>query len=215
MKTKICTGICGLQKPETEEFFDFRKEYNSYRNECKECFLNNSKEYNKFNKVKIKNYKAQYYQENKKILDSQNKIYLKNNPWIKTYDNIYQRCNNPNNISYKYYGLKGIKCLITVEELKFLWFRDKAYNMDKPSIDRKNSKKNYTLENCQFIENIVNSQKDISKAILQYSKDGTFIKEWKSMTEASLKLNILCSGISQCCKEYLKTSGGFIWRYKL
>lgn len=33
-----------------------------------------------------------------------------------------------------------------------LWFRDKAYKMVKPSIDRKDANKNYTIDNCRYIE---------------------------------------------------------------
>lgn len=50
--------------------------------------------------------------------------------------------------------------LMTVKDFKFLWFRDKAYLMEKPSIDRKNNNGNYTLKNCQFIELRKNRSKD-------------------------------------------------------
>ena len=49
---------------------------------------------------------------------------------------IKYRCYNSKNPAYLRYGGRGIKCLITEPELKELWFRDKAYNMKKPSIDR-------------------------------------------------------------------------------
>ncbi|HJS82826.1 MAG TPA: hypothetical protein VJ742_08345, partial [Nitrososphaera sp.] len=65
---------------------------------------------------------------------------------------IKQRCSNPNISSYKYYGAKGIKCLINKDEIVRLWFRDKAFKMKKPSIDRKTSKHNYSFKNCRFIE---------------------------------------------------------------
>ncbi len=42
--------------------------------------------------------------------------------------------------------------LLTHGDLKFLWFRDKAYNMEHSSIDRINPQKHYTLENCRYIE---------------------------------------------------------------
>ena len=50
--------------------------------------------------------------------------------WIKTYNNIIGRCNYKKSRYYK----KRIKCLITKNELKILWFRDKAYTMKRPSI---------------------------------------------------------------------------------
>ena len=43
MRTKICTQ-CGEEKPETEEFFYFRKDNNKFRNECEECILKQRKD---------------------------------------------------------------------------------------------------------------------------------------------------------------------------
>ena len=52
----------------------------------------------------------------------------------------------------------------------------------------------------------------LSIPILQFSKDGTFIKEWPSMREARRQLGI--QNICNCLKGRIKSSGGFIWRYK-
>jgi hypothetical protein len=70
------------------------------------------------------------------------------NPWYIKWDTVRKRC------SYKsgLYAIKGIKNLLTCEDVKFLWFRDKAYLMKKPSIDRINTKGNYEIRNCRFIE---------------------------------------------------------------
>jgi len=53
---------------------------------------------------------------------------------------------------YKYYGGKGVKCLITEGEIKQLMERDGFWNMEKPSIDREDSNGNYEFSNCRFIE---------------------------------------------------------------
>lgn len=55
--------------------------------------------------------------------------------------------------------------------------------------------------------------KQASKKILQYSLDGIFIKEWKSVSEASNYLGITVSSISCCLRNKTKTSGGFQWKY--
>ena len=125
---------------------------------CKDCQDIINKKYNSTPKGRkyACEYASKYQKENKqKVLKYQYNYYKKHwkkFPWIKTYWNIVSRCNYKSHSRYKYYGARGIKCLITKEELKILWFRDKAYNLDKPSIDRKNPDGNYTLENCRYIE---------------------------------------------------------------
>ena len=57
------------------------------------------------------------------------------------------------------------------------------------------------------------SGKKNSISILQFSKDGTLIKEWPSLREAGRQLGILQSQICDCLKGRLKSAGGFVWRY--
>lgn len=62
------------------------------------------------------------------------------------------------------------------------------------------------------------ARKKISEArkikVWQYSKDGEFINEWDSATDVELELGIRHSKISECCKNKVRTAGGYIWRYK-
>ena len=50
--------------------------------------------------------------------------------------------------------------------------------------------------------------------IIQFSKDGTLVKEWPSAKEAERQLGILPSNICNCLKGRRKSAGGFVWRYK-
>lgn len=85
-----------------------------------------------------------------------NKEYQKNwyssHPWVKYYSSAWNRCNEVYHRSYYRYGALGIKLLMKPNDFKYLWFRDKAYLMKAPSIDRINPNENYTLDNCRFIE---------------------------------------------------------------
>ena len=54
----------------------------------------------------------------------------------------------------------------------------------------------------------------LSRPILQYSKSGEFIKEWRSASEVERLLGINHSHIIQSCKGKRKSAGGFVWRYK-
>lgn len=51
-----------------------------------------------------------------------------------------------------------------------------------------------------------------NKTILQFNKDGDFIKEWKSVNEAEETLGIW--HISSCATGKRETAGGFKWSYK-
>lgn len=72
-------------------------------------------------------------------------------PWTRTRGNIIQRCTNLNS-QYAYYGGRGIKCLVTNEELRELFIRDKAWLFKTPCIDRKNPDKDYTKSNLKWVE---------------------------------------------------------------
>ena len=119
--------------------------------------------------------------------------YLQNNPWAKTLNKIRSRCNYKKHLNYKYYGGKGIKCLISISELKKLWIRDKAYEMKEPSIDRKQSKGHYTFDNCQYIEMEVNRKKQDYMA--QWNDKRR--KEHSKIMTLAYKRKAICSKFSQ------------------
>ena len=49
--------------------------------------------------------------------------------------------------------------------------------------------------------------------IRQFTKDGTFVKEWPSACEAGRQLGIFKQNICNCLKGRSKSAGGFVWRY--
>lgn len=51
-------------------------------------------------------------------------------------------------------------------------------------------------------------------AILQFSLDGKFIREWRSISFASRELGINAPNISMCAKGKRPNAGGFKWKYK-
>ena len=52
------------------------------------------------------------------------------------------------------------------------------------------------------------------KPIVQYNKNGEFIKEWPSGKDATDGLGIDPSSITRACKGKVKSAGGFRWKYK-
>lgn len=93
-----------------------------------------------------------------------------------------------------------------------------------PTVNHKDkNRKNNRVDNLEWMsysENNAHGQCQIyagkSKRIpvLQYDKNGEFIKEWPCGKVAGETLKISITGITACCKGKLKTSGKFIWRYK-
>ena len=79
-------------------------------------------------------------------------------PWMFHWEAALRRCNDPRVINYKWYGGKGVRMLLSKEETRILYIRDRAWEMRKPSIDRTDPSGDYCLENCRFIERSENSR---------------------------------------------------------
>ena len=59
----------------------------------------------------------------------------------------------------------------------------------------------------------INKRKKHKKGILQFDKNQKLINKWKSIAEASKKLNISYNAIFRCCNNTQKYAGNYIWRY--
>lgn len=95
--------------------------------------------------------KKKWCNKNRKYLNNYNKIWWKDTfaikPWYRTYKRITTRC-----CSHPFYKKMRVKNFLTPKDLEYLWFRDKAYLMKNPTIDRIKSKENYTVKNSRFLE---------------------------------------------------------------
>jgi hypothetical protein len=205
MKTKICTK-CRCEKLLSEFSKDKNRKDNRhpYCKLCQSQYHKNRKDDRKF-----------YNDKNRIKLAFQQRNYIKRNPWMTSYTSAKQRCTNPKNEKYHRYGGRDIKFLLTIDEIKHLWFRDKAYNLKKASIDREDNDGDYILQNCHFIEHSINSQKDQDmRVIKQFNLQGKFIREWESISEAGRQLFTSPANIVGVLKGYQKTAKGFKWEYK-
>lgn len=167
--------------------FYFRKDSNSYRNACKTCV---KKQTSNFKKIIV--------------------------PWRKHFYSARSRCINPKDNHYYLYGQINIKFLMTIEDFKFLWFRDKAWLLKQPSIERINVNENYELSNCEFIELVINSSYNKrprnGKKLEQLSLVGNKINTFISIRQASRETGIPNSNISNVLSGFRKTAGGYKWR---
>lgn len=55
---------------------------------------------------------------------------------------------------------------------------------------------------------------NVFKPVSQFSLEGKFIKTFKSVSEASIEVNVSVNLISQCCLCKLKSSAGYLWAYE-
>lgn len=84
-------------------------------------------------------------------------------------------------------------------------------------IARKNKseakKGKYKGEKC-YLYGKLRGEHPRSRPILQFSKDGEFIREWDCIRSASYELKIDGSAISKCCRGKLIQTNGYKWKYK-
>ena len=138
----------------------------------------------------------------------------KHNPWAVHYHGAKSRCRNGK------YAKRGVRFLLTMEEVEFMWVRDEAWKLKRPSIDRKDSKGHYEFYNCRFIERLANIYRDRAMVIEQYSKDGKFIKRHETISSAAramgninYKTSIARVVSNKMHNGYLaKTACGYKWR---
>jgi hypothetical protein len=153
------------------------------------------------------NYKERYIRKNKR------------EPWYKHWKSGRQRCNDKKASNYKYYGAKGIQFLLIQEEVKKLWFESCSWRFKEAQLSRKNHNKDYTYNNCYFLEKKVNvserNNRVLSKPIYQLDLNENILVEWPSIQCAFDKLNINKCHINACALNRLhcKTAGGFKWQY--
>lgn len=71
-----------------------------------------------------------------------------------------------------------------------------------------------TITKKQRKQSSINGKIYCSKKVLQYDLNGNFIKEWKSLSEASRELKLNRGNIGTCCRLHKGTAGGYIWKFK-
>ena len=131
---------------------------------------------------------------------------------IKLVHQLVAQCfvNNPN----------GYKCIDHINTIKTdnmainLRWCDYKMNMNNPITKNKVDEIRKSI--CHqdwYIEKQRYNQKH-SKPVLQYSLNGEFIKEWRTISEAAREHNTSIQAISRCCNGMVKTSNSYIWKFK-
>ena len=137
-----------------------------------------------------------YYYAHREEKTAYTMEYLKYRPWLTKLNSARQRCNNPGQDSWKIYGKRGIRCLLTAKEIKMIWLRDRADKLARPSLDRIDPDGDYTAENCRFIElsdNIKRKRYVLLKACYRghnYDAINTYVdKKGRRQCKSCLRIN--------------------------
>lgn len=85
----------------------------------------------------------------------------------------------------------------------------------KPSVDRLDDTKGYSLDNirlCSWETNYKKQKAIESQPVAQYDKDGNFIASFDSYSEASKITGVTLSNVARCSKGIRKSAGGFVFK---
>lgn len=102
-----------------------------------------------------------------------------------SYIHLKQRCYNPNNQDYKYYGGRGITvCDEWKDDFQafYDWSMSHGYK-DDLTIDRIDNNKGYSPENCRWVTMQYQSNNKRTNHRITYNSETHTIKEWAKITK--------------------------------
>ena len=126
---------------------------------------------------------------------------------------------------YTMVELKRWFYLQPIQEALYSSWVDSGYEKRlRPSVDRKDDSKEYSLTNIQLMTWEQNNKKGnddrkdgtnnkTNKEVIQMTLDGNFIQKFHSSMEASRVTGIYRTGITNCCNNKVKSAGGYTWKY--
>jgi len=100
-------------------------------------------------------------------------------------------------------------------------FLDNPNNLQQVNHKDENIKNN-CVENLEWCDSSYNVNfgtrneritQRIQKPILQFTKQGEFVKKWDSATQVERELGFYQGNINKCCKGKLKSTGDYKWCY--
>ena len=146
---------------------------------------------------------------------------IRNNIFLKPYiqQNGYSRVSLSKNGKIKYYNIHRLVAEAFIPN-------PNNYPVINHVDGNKNNNNVGNLEFCTYLHNNKEARRlglnitkkgkynHKSRKVIQYDKNGNFIKEWDYMILITEILGYDYTSISRCCSGKQKTSYGYIWKYK-
>lgn len=130
-----------------------------------------------------------------------------------TWKMMIQRCTNPKNINYKYYGEKGIKvCNRWLKVENFIEDMYPSYQ-EGLTLDRENNNEGYSKDNCRWTTKCIQSRNQIKIRINNTSGyRGVYWNKLvnKFMVQISIKYKLIYLGLYKTALEAAKVYDQYI-----
>lgn len=111
------------------------------------------------------------------------------------WSNIIDRCENPNNSHYSYYGGRGIRMCdewrkkpLSFIEWAYANGYDESAHYGECTIDRIDNDKGYSPDNCQWVSNLKQANNKRNNIYVTYNGETHSIAEWGRITGLGNKL---------------------------
>lgn len=112
-----------------------------------------------------------------------------------------------------------VKSILNEKEIQYINLFDSFENGYNSDLGGGSATYKRTEESCQKLSESVTEyykthNSAVSRKVLQFTKDGIFIKEWESAAVAAKSLNKEGCSITSVCSKLRNSAFGYIWRYK-
>lgn len=112
-----------------------------------------------------------------------------------------------------------VKSILNEKEIQYIKLFDSFENGYNSDLGGGSATYKRTEESCKKLSESVTEyykthESAVAKKVLQFSKDGYFIKEWNSAAAAAKSLNKEGCSITAVCSGIRNSAFGYIWKYK-